>query len=91
MGAGRGGAASWKAGPLPPLGDAVCIMTSCRLHCYLSQHHSLLGTLTIRVASHKRKKTETLDLHSSFRKAPCLSTPCCHVFLAYPAISLSLT
>lgn len=42
--------------PFPPIQDDVCVMTSCPLHCYFSQHHGQLGTLTIWVASHKRKK-----------------------------------
>lgn len=93
-GVGRG---QWEPGavgessPRPPVWDDVCMTTSCWLHCYFSQHHGLLGTLTIRVASHKTKKTKTLDLHSSFRNAPDLSTLCYCVFLAYPDLPLSFT
>ena len=45
-----------KQRPLPPAADDVCVMTFCRLHCCFSQHHGPLGTLTIRVAAHKREK-----------------------------------
>jgi len=52
----RGPGTREKQLPLPPVGDDVCVMTFCRLHCCFSQHHGPLGTLTIRVAAHKRKK-----------------------------------
>lgn len=42
---GRRGTGCWLARRQPSLllGDFVCIMTSCKLHCYFSQHHSLPG------------------------------------------------
>lgn len=68
----------WEAA-FPPIRDAVCIMTSCSLHCYFSQHHGL----TIPVASHKRKKRNPWFTFSLQKCSFCLSAWCCPVFLIF--------